>query len=162
MVWLGLYHCCSLFYWACVLLWVFGLAGNLCWACVCVVQVRTVADTDSLAQASLPRSGEMCRGSSRVFCASGRPGDQSVFWASKQLAQARGVSLNRDPVLFPILFSSPRLGEGGARLSEHVSLERNPSAWARCWARQCCVEMFVYFWMICFGWVWMLWCGTGI
>ncbi|QCE01491.1 hypothetical protein DEO72_LG7g2788 [Vigna unguiculata] len=56
-----------------------GLAGNLCWVRVCVVQVQTVADTDRLAQASLTRPGEMCRGSPRAFCASGRPGDQSVF-----------------------------------------------------------------------------------
>jgi len=57
----------------------FELARNLCWVCVCVVQVRTVADTDSLAQASLPRPGEMCRGSPRASCASGRPSDQSVI-----------------------------------------------------------------------------------
>ncbi|QCE05256.1 hypothetical protein DEO72_LG9g259 [Vigna unguiculata] len=42
-------------------------------------QVRTVADTDSLAQASLTRPGEMCRGSPRAFCASGRSGNQGVF-----------------------------------------------------------------------------------
>ncbi|QCD95904.1 hypothetical protein DEO72_LG6g601 [Vigna unguiculata] len=41
--------------------------------------VLTVANTDSLAQASSTRPGEMCRGSPRVSCASGRPGDQSVF-----------------------------------------------------------------------------------
>jgi len=29
----------------------FELLGNLCWVWVCVVQVRTVADTDRLAQA---------------------------------------------------------------------------------------------------------------
>ncbi|QCD93452.1 hypothetical protein DEO72_LG5g1528 [Vigna unguiculata] len=39
--------------------------------------VRTVANTDSLAQASLTRPGEMCGGSPRVSCASGPPGDQS-------------------------------------------------------------------------------------
>ncbi|QCD78899.1 hypothetical protein DEO72_LG1g2535 [Vigna unguiculata] len=42
-------------------------------------QVQTVADTDRLAQASLPRPGETCRGSPRAFCTSGRPSDQSVF-----------------------------------------------------------------------------------
>ncbi|QCD87093.1 hypothetical protein DEO72_LG3g1625 [Vigna unguiculata] len=42
-------------------------------------QVRTVADTDSLTQASLTRPGKMCRGSPRASCASGCPGDQSVF-----------------------------------------------------------------------------------
>ncbi|QCE07513.1 hypothetical protein DEO72_LG9g2533 [Vigna unguiculata] len=47
-------------------------------------QVRTVADTDRLAQASLTRPGEMCRGSPRAFCASGRSGDQGgrgLVWA---------------------------------------------------------------------------------
>jgi len=59
---------------------VFELVGNLCWVCVCVVHVQTVADTDSLAQASLPRPDEMCRGLPRDSCASGRPGDQSVIF----------------------------------------------------------------------------------
>jgi len=55
--------------------WLESLLG----VCVCVVQVRTVVDTDSLAQASLPRQSEMCKGSPRAFCASGRPGDHNVF-----------------------------------------------------------------------------------
>jgi len=73
------------------------LAG-ISFGCVkCDLQVRTVADTDRLAQASLTRPGEMCRGSPRPFCARGRLGDLGVFWASTQLAQARGISLKRDP-----------------------------------------------------------------
>jgi len=71
------------------------------------------------------------------------------FWASRQLAQARGISLKRDPALLMLLFLRPRLGGGGG------SLERDPSAWARCWARQCCNWMSVCSWMICFGWVWL-------
>jgi len=47
------------------------LAGNLCWVCVCVVQVRTVADTDSLAQAR---------------CAGARPG-----FLARVVAQATRV-----------------------------------------------------------------------
>jgi len=58
----------------------------------------------------------------------GRPGDQLDFGASEHLAQARGVSPRRDPASAYAPFSSPRLGEGGACLSEHVSPERDPSA----------------------------------
>ncbi|QCE06303.1 hypothetical protein DEO72_LG9g1314 [Vigna unguiculata] len=48
--------------------------------------------------------------------------------ASEHLTQARGVSPKRDPASASAPFSSPRLGEGGARLRKHVSLQRNPSA----------------------------------
>jgi len=90
--------------------------------CVCVVQVRTVADTDNLALASLPRPGEMCRGSPR--------------------ARSRVV---------PVPILCPRLGGGGTRSSETVSPERDPSAWARGWARQGVVWTLVYSWMIDVG-----------
>ncbi|QCD82910.1 hypothetical protein DEO72_LG2g3252 [Vigna unguiculata] len=46
--------------------------------------VRTVVDTVRLAQASLTRPSEMCRGSPRASCASGRSGDQGgrgLVWA---------------------------------------------------------------------------------
>ena len=126
-----------------------------------LLQVKTVAGIDKLAQASLSRLGEINRGLPKPFSTNARPGDPLWFWASEHLAQARGVSPKRDPTSASAPFSSPRLGERGARLSEHVSPERNPSARARCWARQRFVWMCVYFWMICFGWVWMLWWGTG-
>ncbi|QCD95130.1 hypothetical protein DEO72_LG5g3223 [Vigna unguiculata] len=64
-------------------------------------QVRTVADTDSLAQAR---------------CAGARPGDQSG---------------------------------GETRLSEIVSPERDPSARARCWARQRCWHDNEMCWILC-------------
>jgi len=72
---------------------------------------------------------------------------RSTFWASRQLAQARGVSPKRDPALLMPLILCPRLGGGGTRLSETVSPERDPSAWARCWARQCNVGCFSWFCM---------------
>jgi len=37
-----------------------------------------VGSTDNLAQASLPRLGEMSRGSPRAFCASCRSSDQNL------------------------------------------------------------------------------------
>ncbi|QCD86285.1 hypothetical protein DEO72_LG3g806 [Vigna unguiculata] len=46
-----------------------------------------------------------------------------------QLAPARGISPKRDPALLMLLFLCPCLGGGGgARLSETVSPERDPSA----------------------------------
>jgi len=116
-----------------------------------LLQVKTVSSTDKLAQASWSRLGENSRGSPKPFSTNGHPGDTLCFWASEHLAQARGVSPKRDPASASASFSSPRLGEGGARVSEYVSAERDPSAWARRWARQRWVWMFVYFWMICFG-----------
>jgi len=71
------------------------------------------------------------------------------FWASRQLAQARGISLKRDPALPTHLFLCPRLGGGGG------SPEQDPSARANCWASLCCIWMSTSPWMICFGWVWL-------
>jgi len=83
------------------------------------------------------------------------------FWASRQLAQVRGISLKRDPALPTHLLLCSRLARGRlawastSRLSETPQPERDPSAWARCWARLCCVGMSIGPWMICFGWVWL-------
>jgi len=49
---------------------------------------------------------------------------RSRFWASRQLAQARGVSPKRDLALLMPLILCPRLDGGGTRLSESVSPER--------------------------------------
>ena len=65
-----------------------------------LLQVKTVADTDKLAQASYSRLGEINRGSPKPF--SPRMVAQASccgFWASRQLAQARGISPKRDPAL---------------------------------------------------------------
>jgi len=117
------------------------MVGSVVWMCESTLHVlfgrrswllqwRTVARPVNLAQASQSRLSEMKQGA--------RLGGSLNFWASRQLAQARGISLKRDPALPMLLLLCPRLGEGEARLSEHVSPERDPSAWARCWARQCC------------------------
>ena len=75
-----------------------------------------------------------------------RPGERGLAWARSRDA-------------FLLLFEpSPR--RRGIRLSELASPERDPSAWARGWARQCCDWMSVCSWMICFSWVWLYdeWC----
>jgi len=76
---------------------------------------------------------------------------RSTFWASEHLAQAIGVWSKRDPALLPASPFEPSPRRKGARLSEHISPERDPSAWARDWARQCAVWVFVYSWMIDIG-----------
>jgi len=58
---------------------------------------RTMAEPVNLAQASQSRLGEMKQGD---LSTKSRPGDSLTFWASRQLAQARGISLKRDPALF--------------------------------------------------------------
>jgi len=150
-----LYRCELWFAWVCVLLWAYELLRNLCWVWVRVVQVRTVANTDSLAQASLTRPGEMCGGSPRVSCASGPPGDQSVFWASRKLAQARGVSPKRDPALLSYSFLSPRLGGGGLALAGLSRLSEIPQPWRGAGRNSVVFLDVCCSWMVCFGWVWM-------
>ena len=64
-----------------------------------------------LAQASMSRLGEINRGSPKLLHASSHLGDPRSFWASEHVAQARGVSPNRDPhvrVLFPLFEPSLR------------------------------------------------------
>jgi len=108
-----------------------------------LLQWRTVARPVNIAQASPSRLGEMKQGARLSFYTKGRLGDSLNFWASRQLAPARGISLKRDPALLMPLLLCSCLGEGGARLSEHLSPERDPSAWARCWARPYCIWMSV-------------------
>jgi len=50
-----------------------------------------------LAQASISRLGEINIGSPKLLQASGRSSDPRCSWASKHLAQARGLSPKRDP-----------------------------------------------------------------
>jgi len=92
--------------------------GSFSW----LLQWRTVARPVNLAQASQSRLGEMKQGG---LYTKSRPGDSLNFWASRQLAQARGISLKRDPALLLPLFLalSPRRGGG--------SPERACLAWAR-------------------------------
>jgi len=51
-----------------------------------LLQVKTVAGTNKLAQASWSRLGEINRGSPKSFSTNGRPGDPLSFWASERLA----------------------------------------------------------------------------
>ncbi|QCD92135.1 hypothetical protein DEO72_LG5g196 [Vigna unguiculata] len=88
---------------------------------------ETVARPVNLAQASQSRLSETNRNSPKPVCARGRSGDPLKLWASRQLAHARGVSPKRDPALLMPLILCPRLSGGGARLSETVSPERDPS-----------------------------------
>ena len=109
-----------------------------------LLQVKTVAGTDKLAQASWSRLGEINRGSPKPSSHEWSPRRPTVSFERTSISPRReGSRLSEIPRVFLLPFSSPRLGEGGARLSEHVSPERGPSAWARCWARQCCVGIFV-------------------
>jgi len=85
---------------------------------------EAMAKTDNLAQASRTRLSESSGGSPKPFSPKVTQAANSLFWASKQLAQAKGVSPKRDPTLFSVPVLSPRLGERGTRLSETVSPER--------------------------------------
>ena len=91
--------------------------GSFSW----LLQWWTVARPVNLAQASRSRLGEMKQGD---LCTKSRPGDSLTFWASWPLAQARGISLKRDPVMATPLFLCPRLGEGRLAWASHL-------AWAR-------------------------------
>jgi len=114
VVYFVLYRCDLWFAWVCVLLWAYELLGNLCWMWVFVVQVRIVADTNSLTQAR---------------CAGARPGfparvvaqaTRVCFKRAHNSPRRGGVSPKRDPALFSCSYLSPRLGGGGlawARLS---------------------------------------------
>jgi len=103
--------CSECVYWLDVLFWTSGYDCSR----------KTVARPVNLARASQSRLGEMNRELAQDFCAKGRPGDQLDFWASPR---REGSRLSEIPRVLLLPFSSPRLGEGGARLSEHVSPER--------------------------------------
>jgi len=92
-------------------------------------------------------------------CAEARPelSVRVVAWATRvrferahNSPRREGSRLSEIPrcLLVPVE-PSPR--RKGTRLDETVSPERDPSAWARCWARQCGDWIFVCSWMVCFG-----------
>jgi len=58
--------------------------------CICVMQARTVASADNLAQASLPRLGKISRGSPKTFHASCRSGDQTLILSEKMSRSGEG------------------------------------------------------------------------
>jgi len=91
----------------------------------CVLHERTMASTGFLTQASLPRLGEISRGSPRTCCSNCRLDDEFLFlseeWSrlsEKGLAWARPCKVRCSPTRV-----SPRRDR--ARLSERTSL-----AWA--------------------------------
>jgi len=113
----------------------------ICWV---VVHERTIVSTGFLAQASMSRLGEINRGSSKLLHASGRSGNPCPFWASERLAQTRGVLPKRDPAWATVPLFEP-------------SPKRDPSAWARSWARQCDDWLFIVLGWLVLAWVWLLW-----
>jgi len=85
----------------------------------------TVTRADKLTQASLPRLGEMSRGSPRPFHVRGRSGDQLNFeQASVSLRRGESrLSENAQRPLFLCVELSPRRRE--------LAWVRDPLAWAR-------------------------------
>ena len=114
-----------------------------------------MANTDNLAQASLPRLGEMSRGSPKAFCVSCRSSDQN---SSRCLAWAKGISPKRDCAGATVLVVelSPRrrgarLSESHSRLSETLQPERGagqgcvPSCCFLCaWMFKVCLYGLLY------------------
>jgi len=93
--------------------------------CMWLMQVRTVARADNLAQATLPRLGEMSRDSPRSFDASGRSSDQLSFERAS-VSLRRGEShliKNMQRPLFLCVELSPRRRE--------LAWARDPLACAR-------------------------------
>ncbi|QCE09605.1 hypothetical protein DEO72_LG10g826 [Vigna unguiculata] len=85
-----------------------------------LLQVKTVAGTDKLAQASWSRLGEINRGSPKPSSHEWSPRRPTVSFERTSISPRReGSRLSEIPRVFLLPFSSPRLGEGGARLSEH-------------------------------------------
>ena len=108
-----------------LLIWMYDTVGLLLVVCLCVCcrwkQWRALINSPkraSLAQARLTEARLS------LFPRMVAQATRSDFWASKQLAQARGISLKRDPALLMLLFLCPRLGGGVARLSETPQPER--------------------------------------
>jgi len=84
------------------------------------IRARTV----NLAQASRTRLSESDKGSPHQFARKVSQATHSNFWASKQLAQARGVSPKRDPALLSCFRFEPSPRRRGTRLSETPQPER--------------------------------------
>jgi len=57
----------------------YEIVGSLFGMSLCLLQEKTVARTDKLAQASMSCLGEINRGSPKLFSTIGRPGDPLRF-----------------------------------------------------------------------------------
>jgi len=85
------------------------------WSENMAVTGETAARSVNLAQATQSRLGEANKDSPWPDRTNSRPGDSLNFWASEPLAQARGISLKRDPAVVPVfLVSSLAWAEGGS------------------------------------------------
>ena len=153
----------------CLLLWAYKMSYCVVWAVLldCCTREQWWALV-FLPKRAWSRQGEINRGSPKLLHANSRSCDPHSFWVSDHLAQARGVSLKGDPAWgYYSPFSSPRLGEGG-------SPERDPSAWARSWAREVwclviscswmvgtCLDIIVMVKYMMNGDVWVMWFMDG-
>jgi len=102
--------------------------GSFSW----LLQWRTVTRPVNLAQASQSRLGEMKQGARLSFFARNvARAARSTFERAGNSPKREGSRLSEIPCCHALVFFvlSPRR-EGG-------SPERDPSAWARCWARLC-------------------------
>jgi len=107
LVWIGMYGCCR----------------------------ETVVRSDNLAQASLSRLGEIGKDSPRPFSREGSLRWLAQFWVSECLAQRGETRLSENARRLLFCVSSSCLGEGSSPERETLLLERDPSAWAKSWAR---------------------------
>ena len=145
--------------------WLNGLCVNLIgWKCMlnCVdacgwLSLKGImAGTGFLAQASLPRPGEISRGSPRTCCSISRLDERFLFLSEEwsRLGE-RGLAWARPRRVrsFPFAIS---LGREGFRLSERTpSLERALLAWARQWVGwgvivEWCTNVWLLVWSKCF------------
>ena len=100
---------------------------------------KPVARLVNLAQAGQSRLGEMNRDSPKPFLRKRSPRRPTILFERASISLRRERSrLSEISRWFLDAFLALAWAKG-ARLSEHVSPERDPSAWARCWARQCCI-----------------------
>ena len=89
-----LYYCFIIL--KCLVCWCKPAYGSIepfvtCWV---FVHERTVVSTGFLTQASIPRLGEINRGSPKLLHASGRSGDSRCCWELEPLAWARASRLS--------------------------------------------------------------------
>jgi len=127
------------------------------WSENMAVTGETAARSVNLAQATQSRLGEANKDSPWPDRTNSRPGDSLNFWASEPLAQARGISLKRDPAVVPVFLRFKSRLSGGrlawarlARLSETLQPERGV------WAKQCGVGLRFCPLVLGFVWVWLL------
>jgi len=116
------------------------------------VHKRTMVSISFLAQASTSRLGETNRGSLWFFCASCRLSDESLFWASHSLAQARKGSPKRESAWSHCSpFRALAWARGLSRLSKALLPKREAGQGVRWFCGFC-------FWMlvICLDWLCIL------